>query len=107
MEYNTPYFSEHTGEQIDQGVKTARETIPAQLAQLFAGANLHVHILEDDFMKMLAEGAVDLTKYYYLYSDTPMIPNSLSKIYFGDLLFAQRSSSDESSGFPCDFPIIF
>lgn len=107
MEYNTPYFSEHTGEQIDQGVKIARETIPAQLAQLFAGANLHVHILEDDFMKMLAEGAVDLTKYYYLYSDTPMIPNSLSKIYFGDLLFAQRSSSDESSGFPYDFPIIF
>lgn len=105
MEYNTPYFSEHTGEQIDQGVKTARETIPAQLEQLFAGANLHVHILEEDFTKILSAGEVDLTKYYYCYSEKPMVPNSLSKIYFGDLLFAQRGSSDESNGFPYNFPI--
>ena len=107
MEYNTPYFSQHTGEEIDKSVQDAKEAIPAQLQQLFAGTNLHIHILEEDFSKLLSAGTVDLTRYYYCYSEAPMVPNSLTKIYFGDLLFARRGSSGSSDGFPYDFPIEF
>lgn len=107
MEFNTPYFSKHTGAEIDQGVQDAKETIPARLDTLFAGANLHIHILEDDFTEILAAGSAELDKYYYCYSEAPMVPNSLTKIYFGDMLFAQRGDSGGSSGFPYNIPIIF
>lgn len=107
MDYNTPYFSQHTGEEIDKGIQETQETIPNQISILFAGANLHKHILEDEFTQLLTTGAVDLTKFYFCYSESPMVPNSLTKIYFGDMLFAKKDGESGASGFPYNIPIIF
>lgn len=107
MEYNAPYFSKHTGAEIDQGIQETQELIPNQLATLFAGTNLHTHILEDDFTVLLTDGTVDMTRFYFCYSESPMVPNSLTKVYFGDMLFAKKGGSSGSSGFPYDIPIIF